>query len=49
VTVVCEDADAVSIAKLIAASSYTGRAGDGLITITPISNVVRIRDAKAGA
>lgn len=49
VSVVCEDADAVSIANLIAAAAHTGRAGDGLITITPLSNVVRIRDAKAGA
>jgi nitrogen regulatory protein PII len=47
-SVVCEDTEALSIAELIAKAAHTGRAGDGLVTITPVARVLRIRDVKAG-
>jgi nitrogen regulatory protein PII len=46
-SVVCEDKEAEAIAALIVKAAHTGRAGDGLITITPLASVIRIRDVKA--
>lgn len=42
--VVCEDKDARLIVELISKAAHTGRAGDGLITITTLDDVLRIRD-----
>lgn len=46
--VLCEDADAQSIAQLIAATAHTGNKGDGIVVVTEVSEVLRIRGA-AGA
>lgn len=42
--VLCEDADAQSIAQLIAATAHTGNKGDGIVVVTDVSEVLRIRD-----
>jgi nitrogen regulatory protein PII len=49
ISVVCEDKEADLIAALILKAAHTGRAGDGLITITSLASVLRIRDAQASS
>lgn len=44
----CEDADADLIARLIASVAHTGNPGDGLVVITDVEQVQRIRDALPG-
>ncbi|MBL6752617.1 MAG: P-II family nitrogen regulator [Nevskia sp.] len=48
-TVVCEDGEAASIADLIARTAHTGNKGDGIVVITEVSQVLRIRDAGGGS
>lgn len=44
-TVICEDTEAKSIAELIARTAHTGNRGDGLVVISEVSEVLRIREA----
>jgi len=44
--VVCDDAEAASLAELIAQAAHTGNNGDGLVTIRALDAVLRIRDAQ---
>jgi nitrogen regulatory protein P-II 1 len=48
VEVVVADAEAVPIGDTIARAARTGRVGDGLVTITPIAEAVRIRTGERG-
>lgn len=47
--VVCEDKEARFMAELIAKAAHTGRAGDGLVSITPLDDVIRVRGFGAPA
>ncbi|MBL6612387.1 MAG: P-II family nitrogen regulator [Alphaproteobacteria bacterium] len=47
--IVCEDKEARYIAELIAKAAHTGRAGDGLVTISDLGDVIRVRDARAAS
>jgi nitrogen regulatory protein P-II 1 len=46
--VVVSDADAAPIADTIARAARTGRVGDGLVTVVPIAEAVRIRTGERG-
>ena len=48
VEIVVPDADAVPIADTIARAARTGRVGDGLVTIVPVAEAVRIRTGEHG-
>ena len=41
--IVCKDQDAERIVEVIKANAHTGRKGDGLIFVTPVETVVRIK------
>lgn len=43
--VVCEDADAEAIARLIANAAHTGNRGDGIVVISEVAVLLRIRQA----
>lgn len=43
--VLCEDADAPTIAQLIAATARTGNKGDGIVVTMDVLEMLRIRDA----
>lgn len=43
--IVCEDDDASMIAEVIATVAHTGRRGDGIVFVSDVSEVLRIRDA----
>lgn len=43
IEIVCSDEAAAEIADTIRAAAHTGRRGDGIIVITEISQVIRIR------
>ena len=47
VLVICPDDQAAALAETIAVAARTGNEGDGVITISPLEAVVRIRDAVA--
>lgn len=44
-TVICEDAEASAIAEIIATVAHTGNKGDGIVVISEVSQVIRIREA----
>ena len=46
VTLIAEDATASPIAAAVCEAATTGQKGDGLVWITPVESVLRIRDAK---
>jgi nitrogen regulatory protein P-II 1 len=46
--IVCKDQDAEKIVEIIMANAHTGRKGDGLIFVTPVETVVRIRTGEKG-
>ena len=46
--VVCEDAQANSVAERIMESARTGKIGDGKVWVTPVEAVWRIRTGEAG-
>lgn len=46
--VLCGDAEADLIVDLIASVAHTGNEGDGIVTVTHVQKVKRIRDAPAG-
>ena len=43
--VICEDTEAQAIADLIARTAHTGNRGDGIVVISEVSQVLRIREA----
>lgn len=43
--ILCDDTDAEVIAKAIATAAHTGRTGDGIVSISDVMKVLRIRDA----
>ncbi len=43
--VICQDDEAASIAQTIARAAHTGNKGDGIVTVSDISTVIRVRDA----
>jgi nitrogen regulatory protein P-II 1 len=43
--IICDDAEASTIAQLIAARAHTGNKGDGLIVVSEASEVLRVREA----
>lgn len=43
--VICEDIEAKVIAELIATVAHTGNRGDGIVVISEVSEVLRIREA----
>ena len=43
--VICEDAEAGAIARLIAATAHTGNRGDGIVVISDIVEILHIREA----
>lgn len=45
--VVCEDAEADAVAETIARAAHTGNKGDGIVSISEVTRVLRVRDAKA--
>ena len=45
--IVCEDQDAEHVAAAILQSAYTGRQGDGIVLISEVTQLLRIRDAGA--
>ncbi len=47
VLVICADDQAGVLAEAIAGAAHTGNEGDGIVTISPIESLVRIRDAVA--
>lgn len=47
--VVCEDNETASIVDLIARTAHTGNKGDGIVVVTEVSQVLRIRDAGGGS
>jgi nitrogen regulatory protein P-II 1 len=49
IEVVCEDAFAEQICATILANAHTGRKGDGIVTVSDIQSMHRIRDAHAPA
>ncbi len=48
IEIICSDEDADSIVKAIAGHAHTGNAGDGIITISDIAYVARIRTGETG-
>ena len=42
--IICEDAEADAIAALIATTAHTGNRGDGIVVISEVSEVLRIRE-----
>ena len=46
--IVCKDLDAERIVDVIKANAHTGRNGDGLIVVSPVETVVRIRTGQKG-
>lgn len=48
VEVVVRDAEAMPIARAVAAAARTGRVGDGLVLVHPIVEAVRIRTGERG-
>ena len=43
--VVCSDQDAASISDAIARAAHTGNKGDGIVIISDVQSVLRVRDA----
>ena len=48
IEIICDDEIAESMAGVIRQHAHTGRPGDGIITITDIAEVIRIRSGKRG-
>jgi nitrogen regulatory protein P-II 1 len=48
IEIICADDAAESIADAIRTRAHTGRSGDGIITITDIVEVIRIRSGERG-
>jgi nitrogen regulatory protein PII len=46
-TVICADALADQVCRVIGENARTGRKGDGLITVSDLGQVVRIRDGRS--
>ncbi|VTU31279.1 Nitrogen regulatory protein P-II [Variovorax sp. SRS16] len=46
--VFCADADAQSIVEAIANAAYTGHNGDGIVGVSELTDVVRIRTGERG-
>lgn len=44
----CEDAQAQSLARTIAAAAHTGKPGDGIVAVTSVESYLRVRDAHPG-
>jgi nitrogen regulatory protein PII len=47
VTVFCEEGRCKEIASAIAKAAHTGRAGDGVVAISSVDELIRIRDGGA--
>jgi nitrogen regulatory protein PII len=45
VVMVCEDDEADRLAQTIAQAAHTGRKGDGIVVISEVTQLLRIRDA----
>jgi nitrogen regulatory protein P-II 1 len=45
IVIVCEDSDAEMIADVIATVAHTGNRGDGIVFVSDVNQVQRIRDA----
>lgn len=48
IEIICSDADTDRLVETIAAHAHTGNSGDGIITISDIAYVVRIRTGETG-
>lgn len=46
--IVCTDQDAERIVEIIKVNAHTGRKGDGLVYVTPVEAVVRIKTGEKG-
>lgn len=46
IEIICADESAESIAQTIQKAAHTGRSGDGLVVITEIASVIRIRSGE---
>ncbi|MFQ6082059.1 MAG: P-II family nitrogen regulator [Candidatus Aminicenantia bacterium] len=46
--IVCPDERVEEIVKVIQEKAHTGRKGDGIITISPVEEVIRIRTGERG-
>ncbi|MBS0377179.1 MAG: P-II family nitrogen regulator [Proteobacteria bacterium] len=44
----CEDSETAAIVELIAGVSHTGNRGDGIVVVSDVSQMVRIRTSPAG-
>jgi nitrogen regulatory protein P-II 1 len=44
--VICEDAEASAIAQVIASAAHTGNPGDGIVAVSKIADLLRIRDVR---
>ena len=42
--IICENGEATAVATAVAKAAHTGKSGDGLIAISDIRQVLRIRD-----
>ena len=49
VVIICEDALAAQIAEQIAKTAHTGNPGDGIVVISDVAQLIRIRDAGGAA
>lgn len=47
IVIVCEDTEAAEIANSIALAAHAGKKGDGLIVISDVVQMIRIRDFEA--
>ncbi len=48
VEVVCADAQVESVVEAIVRAAHTGHVGDGILTVEPLSRVVRVRTGEEG-
>lgn len=42
----CEDSEVTRFAQLIARAAYTGNPGDGIVAVSEVAEILRIRDAR---
>lgn len=48
VEIVVDDEEAETVAKVIVSAARTGSTGDGMVWITPLDSVMRVRDGASG-
>ncbi|MEW6050630.1 MAG: P-II family nitrogen regulator [Candidatus Zixiibacteriota bacterium] len=49
IEIICSDQDSDGILKVIAANAHTGNPGDGIITVSEVGFVIRIRTGETGS